>query len=161
MNHNSSQRADELNINPIYYLKNPRRLISQGQGIYFSRPEKHPFSGHKSTHFPLKNHYILWFYPPFLFKTASWNLNYCSLMYYCRAMDTNNINLLMNPNHFLLFHPYPLRGIIWQCSGHEKARRFKWYVVEGSTWAMQGTAYEFHYSYFWSTRYYETCSSSC
>ena len=67
--------------------KNPGRIISQGQGIYFSRPEKHPFSGRESTQFSLKNHYILWFHPSFLSKTTIWHLNYRSLMCCCGGID--------------------------------------------------------------------------
>ena len=57
------------------------------QGIYFSRPEKHPFPGRKFTQFFLKNHYILWFYPHFLSKTTIRHLNYRSLMWCCGGID--------------------------------------------------------------------------
>ena len=62
-------------------------FISQGQGIYFSRPEKHPFPGRKSTQFPFKNHYILWFHPSFFSKTTIRHLNYRSLMWCCGGID--------------------------------------------------------------------------
>ena len=64
----------------LYKPKTLEESISQGQGIYFSRPEKHPFPGRKSTQFFLKNHYILWFHSSFLSKTTIWHLNYRSLM---------------------------------------------------------------------------------
>ena len=76
----------------LYKPKTLEESISQGQGIYFSRPEKHPFSGRKSTQFSLKNHYILWFHPSFFFKTTIRHLNYRSLMCCCGGIDANNIN---------------------------------------------------------------------
>ena len=95
-------------------LKSPRRLISQGQGIYFSRPKKHPFSGRKSTHFFLKNHYILWFYPSFLSKTTIWHLNYRSLMCCCGGIDATYLYFVYALSLQMYIHKYIIFLILHQ-----------------------------------------------
>ena len=98
--------------------KNPGRIISQGQGIYFSRPEKHPFSGRKSTQFFLKNHYILWFYPPFLSKTTIYHLNYRSLMWCCGGIDANPEILSLQ------FHQWSISYTVAMFSSYEIAASY-------------------------------------
>lgn len=94
---------------PVILQKAPGASISQGQCIYFSRPEKHPFSDRKFTQFFLKNHCILWFYPPFLSKNRKCHLNYRSLMRHCGGIDANPeiLSLLLH-----LYQPHLIQDFL-------------------------------------------------
>ena len=82
-----------LSFLPPYLLcvktnKIPRKSHLPGLGIYFSRPEKHPFPGRKFTQFSLKNHYILWFNP-------------------CAFLPNHNSASLLPPRHSPSPETYP------------------------------------------------------
>ena len=98
----------------LYKPKTLEESISQGQGIYFSRPEKHPFSGRKSTQFSLKNHYILWFYSHFLSKTTIRHLNYRSLMCCCGGIDATYLYVVYTLSLQMYIHKYIIFLILHQ-----------------------------------------------
>ena len=64
----------------LYKPKTLEESISQGQGIYFTRPEKHPFPGRDSTQLSFRNHHILWSFSSYPLKYHNRHLNCRSLM---------------------------------------------------------------------------------
>lgn len=99
---------------PVIPKKAPGESISQGQGIYFPRSEKHPFSGRKSIQFLLKIHHILWFYTSFPFKNHKWHLNCRSLMRYFSGVDATYLYFVCTHSLRMYIYKYIIFLILHQ-----------------------------------------------